>query len=118
MSEPIGVGLIGCGNVAGLRHLPALTGLSDARVVALADPDNGSLESLAARCGVRKLYADHEALLEDPAVEVVGVLTRRVAVGEIETLGRAIAAGVRAATGPVVAYAEEHSFPSPAGQRR
>ncbi|MGH2957529.1 MAG: glycosyltransferase [Solirubrobacterales bacterium] len=39
--------------------------------------------------------------------------TRRVAVGRIETLGRALAAGVRAATGPVVAYAEEHSYPEP-----
>lgn len=74
MSEPVGVGLIGCGNVAGLRHLPALGGLSGARVVALADPDRGSLESLAARYGVRQRYANHEALLEDPAVEVVGVL--------------------------------------------
>jgi hypothetical protein len=36
-----------------------------------------------------------------------------VAIGEIETLAPAIAAGVRAATGPVVAYAEEHSFPEP-----
>ena len=74
MDEPIGVGLIGCGNVAGLRHLPALTGLSGARVVALADPDSDSLESLAARYDVRQRYADHEALLEDPAVEVVAVL--------------------------------------------
>lgn len=39
--------------------------------------------------------------------------TRRVAVGEIETLAPAIAAGMRAATAPVVAYAEEHSFPEP-----
>lgn len=74
MSEPIGVGLIGCGHVAGLRHLPALAGLSDARVVALADPDSARLESLATRHGVERRYADHEALLEDPAVEVVGVL--------------------------------------------
>jgi len=39
--------------------------------------------------------------------------TRRVAIGQIPSLGRAIAAGVRAATCPVVAYAEEHSYPEP-----
>jgi len=39
--------------------------------------------------------------------------TQRVAIGEIKTLGRAIAAGMRVATGPVVAYAEEHSYPEP-----
>jgi myo-inositol 2-dehydrogenase / D-chiro-inositol 1-dehydrogenase len=74
VSEQIGVGLIGCGNVAGLRHLPALTGLSGARVVALADPDSGKLERLADRYEVRQRYADHEALLQDPAVDVVAVL--------------------------------------------
>jgi hypothetical protein len=36
-----------------------------------------------------------------------------IEVGEIKSTGRAIAAGVRAARAPVVAYAEEHSYPSP-----
>ena len=74
MAEPIGIGLIGCGNVAELRHLPALGALSDARVVALADPDSRNLETLGSRYQVRQLYAEAGALLEDPAVEVVGVL--------------------------------------------
>ena len=39
--------------------------------------------------------------------------TRLVNVGPIESLGGAIAAGVRAATGTIVAYAEEHSYPDP-----
>ena len=39
--------------------------------------------------------------------------TRLVNVGRIESLGRAIAVGVQAATGPIVAYAEEHSYPEP-----
>jgi hypothetical protein len=39
--------------------------------------------------------------------------TRRVNTGPFESLGRAIAAGVQAATAPIVAYAEEHSYPDP-----
>lgn len=39
--------------------------------------------------------------------------TRVVTIERIESLGRALAAGVRAASGPVVAYAEEHSYPEP-----
>jgi len=39
--------------------------------------------------------------------------TRLVAVGRLECLGHAIASGVQAATGPIVAYSEEHSYPDP-----
>jgi hypothetical protein len=38
---------------------------------------------------------------------------RMVEVGEITSTGRAIAAGVREASAPVIAYAEEHSYPAP-----
>ena len=38
---------------------------------------------------------------------------RVVEVGEINSTGRAIAAGVREATAPVVACAEEHAYPAP-----
>jgi len=40
-----------------------------------------------------------------------------VEVGEIKSTGRAIAAGVRQAGAPVVAYAEEHSYPDPGWAR-
>jgi hypothetical protein len=38
---------------------------------------------------------------------------RVVEVGEIKSTGRAIAAGVREASAPVVTYAEEHAYPAP-----
>lgn len=38
---------------------------------------------------------------------------QRVALGEITSTARARAAGVRAATAPIVAFAEDHSFPEP-----
>ncbi len=52
MSEPAGVGLIGCGHVAELRHLPVLTRLGCARVVAVADLDRDRARHLAERFGV------------------------------------------------------------------
>jgi glycosyl transferase family 2 len=38
---------------------------------------------------------------------------RLVEVGEIKSTGRAMAAGVREASAPVVGYAEEHAYPAP-----
>ena len=43
---------------------------------------------------------------------------RMVEVGEIKSTGKAIAAGVREASAPVVSFAEEHAYPVPTGPRR
>ena len=91
MSEAVGVGLIGCGHVAASRHLPALSMLPDVRVVALADVDHHRLESLGSRYGVSHRYAAATALLEDPSVEVVGVLVP--AAGRTEVLLSTLEAG-------------------------
>jgi hypothetical protein len=49
----------------------------------------------------------------DPADLSVFHSHKLVEVGSIETTGQAIAAGVRLASAPVTAYAEEHSYPTP-----
>ncbi|HEY7221533.1 MAG TPA: glycosyltransferase [Candidatus Binatia bacterium] len=49
----------------------------------------------------------------DPAERAAFDSVRVVEVGEVQSTGRAIAAGVREASSPVVAYAEEHSYPAP-----
>jgi predicted dehydrogenase len=74
VSEPTGVGLIGCGHVAEVRHLPALSSLDDARVVAVADLDPDRAQRLGERFAVPRRYQDTGELLADPEVEVVGVL--------------------------------------------
>jgi myo-inositol 2-dehydrogenase / D-chiro-inositol 1-dehydrogenase len=73
MAEPLGVGLIGCGFVAELRHLPALEAAEQMRVVALADLDPVPLERVGRRFGVERLHQDPHSLIEDPAVEAVAV---------------------------------------------
>lgn len=89
--RPLGVGLVGCGEVVERHHLPALAHVRELELVALACDDPSSLERLATRAGVARRYPDHVALLVDPAVEVVGVCVP--AEWHVEVAGAALAAG-------------------------
>jgi predicted dehydrogenase len=68
------VGIIGCGNVAANRHLPALKSLKTVEVVAAADIDEERLKQVVDRFHIGKSFADYKILLSDPSVDVVGVL--------------------------------------------
>jgi predicted dehydrogenase len=72
-SAAVTLGIIGCGWVAETFHLPALSGDRVADVVALADDDPDRLKRVADRFQVQRRYADYRALLDDPAIEAVGV---------------------------------------------
>lgn len=69
----LGIGLIGCGRVTAGMHLPALLGLSSARVMALADKDGHRLRQVADRFGVKQRYADYRQLIDDEAVDLVAI---------------------------------------------
>jgi len=73
MQSPLRVGVIGCGRVTALRHLPALSRLDDAEVVALADTDAACLKQVADRFHIRNRYPDVRALLKDAMVDVIAV---------------------------------------------
>lgn len=77
------VGIVGCGRVTGLRHLPALRSIEDARVVALADVDAARLEQLADEYGVERRYGSHVELVEDEGVEAVAVCVPAAAHAEV-----------------------------------
>ncbi|MEX2032560.1 MAG: Gfo/Idh/MocA family oxidoreductase, partial [Dehalococcoidia bacterium] len=79
------VGLIGCGRVAGLRHLPALAKLPEARVVAVADEHAGRLAETGDRFGVERRYAGHSELLADPEIDAVAVLVPASRHAEVAT---------------------------------
>jgi predicted dehydrogenase len=68
------IGVIGCGRIAGLRHLPALARLPEAQVVAVADEDSSRLRAAAERFGVGRRYDSHAELLADSNVDAVAVL--------------------------------------------
>ncbi len=71
LSTPVAWGIIGAGQIALDKTLPALLAVPDARVVAIADRDPGRLNLAAAQAPNATLYTDYQALLADPAIQVV-----------------------------------------------
>jgi myo-inositol 2-dehydrogenase/D-chiro-inositol 1-dehydrogenase len=72
--RPLGVGIVGCGEIAQKCHLPTLGRLREARAVALADTDAERLYRAGERFGIERRHADYRALLADATVEAVAVL--------------------------------------------
>ena len=68
--KTIKVGLIGTGYI-GLVHLEMLRRLGGVEVTAVADPNVGLAKAAAAKFAVPKVYGDADALIADPAIEVV-----------------------------------------------
>lgn len=63
----IRVGVIGCGGVAQMMHLPHLRELDDRfEIAALCDVSPGALRHVGDRYGVARRHADHRALLREP----------------------------------------------------
>lgn len=60
----IRLGIVGCGDVTQLRHLPALRQTHGVEVVALADVDAARLESVANQFGVARRYHDYRELIK------------------------------------------------------
>ncbi|HSW49054.1 MAG TPA: Gfo/Idh/MocA family oxidoreductase [Bryobacteraceae bacterium] len=72
-SDPVNIGIAGCGEVAGEKHLRVLHDIPRARVVALADVDGERLERVAERHRVARRYPDVSAMVDHPGLEAVGV---------------------------------------------
>jgi predicted dehydrogenase len=64
MSKQLRVGVIGCGGIAQMMHLPTLAERPDLFTIAgLADVSRPTLEAVGKRYGVSALYTDHRELL-------------------------------------------------------
>ncbi|MDH7571909.1 MAG: Gfo/Idh/MocA family oxidoreductase, partial [Armatimonadota bacterium] len=75
MSETIRVGLIGCGGIVH-GHVQRLLALPEAKIVALCDPSEASVQRLKERHpAVRELpvYRDHRELLEKEKLDAVEI---------------------------------------------
>jgi myo-inositol 2-dehydrogenase / D-chiro-inositol 1-dehydrogenase len=86
---PLGVGLIGCGAIVRAAHLPALVAISDARVIAVADPDPASVDAARSRLPEARPFSSAEALLRGADIDAVVVavpsaLHADVAVGVLD----------------------------------
>jgi myo-inositol 2-dehydrogenase/D-chiro-inositol 1-dehydrogenase len=75
MKDFLCMGVIGCGDIAVSRHLPAMHASDAVRIVALCDTDLGRANQLAARYEVPLATTDHRELLNDPGIDAVVICT-------------------------------------------
>jgi len=75
VTTPIKVGLVGLGEVAQLMHLPLLADDSRFSIDAVTDVSPSLVEYVATRYGVPKRHTDAEALIADPELDAVFILT-------------------------------------------
>ena len=75
--EKVRIGIIGCGGIANGKHMPALSKIPQAEMVAFCDIVVERAEAAAKKYGVEgaKVYEDYKKLLEDKTIDVVHVLT-------------------------------------------
>lgn len=72
----IGLGVVGCGDVAFRTYFPAIATMGDkAGLVAVCDTRSERAKKAREQFGAARAYADLEALLDDKAVDVVVNLT-------------------------------------------
>jgi predicted dehydrogenase len=72
---PLRVGVIGCGGIAQMHHLPTLAERADLfRIAALADVSRPTLEAVGQRYHVETLATDYRELLDRPDVDALLLL--------------------------------------------
>ncbi len=75
--KKLGFGIVGCGWIGTLKHIPIYSKMEETEVVALCDIDRPKAEEAARRAGLTDatLYADYRELVQDPRVDVVIIAT-------------------------------------------
>src|SRR3989442_6705746 len=75
MSGPLRVGVVGCGGIAQMMHLPTLAERPDVfSMVALADLNRATLEAVGSRYSVGGLHLDFRELVSRADVDAVLLL--------------------------------------------
>ncbi len=78
----INAGIIGCGKIAQVRHIPEYEANKYARLFGFYDVNKARAGEIAEKCG-GKAYDSYEELLADPAVDAVSVCAANSAHAEI-----------------------------------
>ena len=74
-SGPLRLGLVGVGAISQLAHLPALSKIKGAQLIALCDNDGPKASSIAERLKIPDVFTDLEDLLELDQVDAVVIAT-------------------------------------------
>lgn len=75
MTADIRLGLVGAGAIAQLAHLPVLSRIRGAQLVAICDNDGPKAGALAQRMGVRDVFTDIDELLDFDELDAVVIAT-------------------------------------------
>ncbi len=67
------VGVIGCGTVANMGHLPAYHKSSLSEIVAVSDPLEAHLKQAQEQYNISKIYTNPNELLDDPNIDAVSI---------------------------------------------
>src|SRR4249919_1624925 len=64
-------GILGPGFIATRAIIPAIQGVSNSRILAVASSNEQRAKEVAIRFGIERFYFDYQALLDDPDIDVV-----------------------------------------------
>ena len=78
----IKIGVLGCGKIAQVRHIPEYAANPDCELAAFYNPTRKRAEDMAAKYG-GKVYDTPEALLADPEIDAVSVCAANYAHAEL-----------------------------------
>jgi predicted dehydrogenase len=75
MKDGVRIAVVGTGAIAQLTHIPVLSKLRGAQLVALCDNDGAKARALADRFGVPDVFTDFEELLDSDELDAVVIAT-------------------------------------------
>ena len=82
--EKARIGIIGLGTIAQTIHLPILTRMSDAEVVAVCDVDRAKAQFVAQKYGIRRYYNSFERMLAaEQEIDAVDICTPTISHKEV-----------------------------------
>lgn len=69
------MGVVGCGSIAEIAHLPSITQRKEARLVAVCDRDEEQANAAAAKWGAERHFTDHRAMFDHANLDGVVIAT-------------------------------------------
>src|SRR5258705_3950623 len=74
MTEALHMGVVGCGAIAQIMHLPFMIDDNHFEVMALADANKAILDAVGDRYGIERRYVDWRDLMANPEIDAVALL--------------------------------------------
>jgi len=73
--RPVRVGIVGCGGIAQLQHIPSLLHIKEAEIAAICDRDEALLSEVGAKLKRAKRYTDFNLMLSEEKLDLVDICT-------------------------------------------